>query len=883
MKKPVLAGLLVFAGLLTLTQIAAYQGYLLYKDAQARQLVNAANSAKERLQTALSYSLSATKTMSFIVAKYGIKQDFDEVAKRIMDNSKYIDALELVEQGTITNVYPLQGNESVIGYNIFSDSLRNKEALKAIEKKELYFAGPFKLKQGYVGIVGRLPIFVSDKFWGFSVVLIKLSTLIDAAEIDSNHQHDYIFQLSKINPDTHREEFFLPNPELFNSTSAVATNIANGDWKIYVLPVQGDILSSHLPFSLLGLILSITGGIFAWYISKQPIELKKMVTEQTAYVVREKNLSDSIINSMPGVFYLYDNTGRFIRWNKNFETITGYIADEVRQMHPTDFFEGPSRDLIKEKIEEVFTKGFADVETDFVTKDRRNIPYYFNGFSIDYQGKPSLIGSGIDITARKNVEREIIHEKNLSESIVNSLPGIFYLADVEGNLLRWNKNFETVSGYSAEEIPKMQIIDFVDFDEKEMMYAKREMVLQQGMADVEAGFLTKQKRKIPYHLTALAASYNDQPCLLGIGIDITERKKAQEEIRKSEEKYRYLFNNNPALIFVWDAETMKIMDVSEATMQVYGYTKEEFLSMDIFQLRPAEDVPRAREFAQMMLKGPLQKTRGTWRHLTKNREILYMDISSYRIDYNNRKAILSLAIDITDQYKAEEELRKTYDDIRRLNGHLQTIREEERAGIAREIHDELGQQLTGLKMDISWLSKKLAMDDEAIRLKTIEMIALIDNTVKTVRRISSDLRPGILDDLGLVAALEWQTSEFEKRTGITSKFTSHLKGPECDKNIATAIFRVYQEALTNVIRHAQATLLESNIEQSKEQILLTIKDNGKGFDIQEVKSKRTLGLLGMHERVLMFGGELKIESKPGQGCTITLKIPVTLSPQKNVV
>ena len=202
------------------------------------------------------------------------------------------------------------------------------------------------------------------------------------------------------------------------------------------------------------------------------------------------------------------------------------------------------------------------------------------------------------------------------------------------------------------------------------------------------------------------------------------------------------------------------------------------------------------------------------------------------------------------------------------------MREEERTSIAREIHDELGQQLTGLKMDISWLTRKLVTDDPVIKERTKEMIELADETVKTVRRISSDLRPGILDDLGLIAALEWQCAEFEKRSGIKSAFSASVTEVNCDRNLATGIFRVYQEALTNVMRHSGASKVDSTLAEKGSKIILTITDNGKGFDLFEAKNKKTLGLLGMQERARMFGGELNIISEKNKGTTITLAVSV---------
>jgi signal transduction histidine kinase len=278
-----------------------------------------------------------------------------------------------------------------------------------------------------------------------------------------------------------------------------------------------------------------------------------------------------------------------------------------------------------------------------------------------------------------------------------------------------------------------------------------------------------------------------------------------------------------------------------------------------------------------MLTEPDTSSRAVWRHFKKNGELMYMDISSHRMVYNNRPAILSVAENITQKMLIEEQLKKSYDDIRLLNMHLETVREEERAFIAREIHDELGQQLTALKMDASWINKKLAVNDTQASERLNSMLLLIDETVKTVRRIASDLRPGILDDLGLIAALEWQSNEFEKRTGIKVVFNSAVNEMEIQKKCSTAVFRVYQEVLTNIARHAHATLVETQIELSGHMLRLSIKDNGIGFSIDEVKSKNTLGLIGINERVAMLHGEIILDSRLDEGTHIIITVPLSLS------
>jgi len=214
------------------------------------------------------------------------------------------------------------------------------------------------------------------------------------------------------------------------------------------------------------------------------------------------------------------------------------------------------------------------------------------------------------------------------------------------------------------------------------------------------------------------------------------------------------------------------------------------------------------------------------------------------------------------------------EQLRQLSAHLQNIREEERIHIAREMHDELGQLLTGFKMDVSWLRKRLAANNDPALLEKLEgMVGLTDEAVRFVRKISAELRPSILDDLGLIPALEWHNREFEKRYNIKIEFQSHIQDLKIPPSIATGIFRMYQESLTNVARHSGAKKVSAILDVTDENIHLSIADDGKGFDTGTTERK-TLGLLGMKERAIMIGGKLEIKSQPGKGTHILITIPI---------
>ena len=228
-----------------------------------------------------------------------------------------------------------------------------------------------------------------------------------------------------------------------------------------------------------------------------------------------------------------------------------------------------------------------------------------------------------------------------------------------------------------------------------------------------------------------------------------------------------------------------------------------------------------------------------------------------------------------ERRKTEEKLRKSHEQLRALSVYLQHIREDERIRISRQVHDELGQSLTGLKMDLYWLSSRVPRQLRELHDKAKSMSAHIDSTIQTVRRISTELRPGILDDLGLVAALEWQAHEFQKRTGIDCVVTSDLKEAILDEDLNTAFFRIFQETLTNVIRHAKASKVTVHLKKVGGQLSLEIKDNGRGISEAEISNTKSIGLLGMRERAALLGGKVAFSGVPGKGTTVLVKIPLT--------
>jgi len=382
-------------------------------------------------------------------------------------------------------------------------------------------------------------------------------------------------------------------------------------------------------------------------------------------------------------------------------------------------------------------------------------------------------------------------------------------------------------------------------------------------------YINKAGKKLRVHITRHAiAPYTPN----GGYLFIYEPLDEHEALLNGEERFQWPNNQAGEAVMLFD-QTYHCLDANTHACGLTGYNRHELLNKplnDLFHSDVSDDslpeVTTWRPNEKIILEKQMRAKDGSpW-----YAELMLQQLADGRI--------ISFIRDITKQKKTElalmestREFRKTTAQLRELSDHLLDIREAERKNIAREIHDELGQQLTILKMDISWLHQKLQKyEDPSVLQKTGDTLQLLNETIKTVRRIATELRPSMLDDLGLIEAIEWQSKEFEKRSGICITFESGVAHVPVSNSIATSLFRIYQEALTNVARHAKAKNVFSNMQLENDQLILTIKDDGIGFDMQTLGIKKTLGLLGMKERTHMMGGRFEINSKAGEGTTIVI-------------
>jgi signal transduction histidine kinase len=251
-----------------------------------------------------------------------------------------------------------------------------------------------------------------------------------------------------------------------------------------------------------------------------------------------------------------------------------------------------------------------------------------------------------------------------------------------------------------------------------------------------------------------------------------------------------------------------------------------------------------------------------------------IDASISQITESGKKLYTVILRDVTERIRAEEALRRSREELREFASVANSAREQEKSRIARELHDELAQALTALKMDATWVAERLPAAEKTLAEKLIAMQAMLDDTVAATRRISADLRPLLLDDLGLIPAAEWLVQNFSERTGIRCELAVGVADLELAEPYASAVFRILQESLTNVARHAEASRVEVALDRQDGAVTLMVHDDGRGFSPEEPRKPRSYGLMGLRERAYLLGGEVRIESGPGRGTIVEARIPV---------
>ena len=473
----------------------------------------------------------------------------------------------------------------------------------------------------------------------------------------------------------------------------------------------------------------------------------------------------------------------------------------------------------------------------------------------------------------KKQEADRILEEGLFRTLEQeSRMGIFIFQD--GKMRFANHHAKSQWGYELEEIIDQDALSLIHPDDRRKT---REAAIQmlRGRRSTPFVFRAFTKNGSIRWLTETIASipYQGRRAALANYMDITEQVESQKKLEELEALEASILEAMPNAVI--GLQNRRIIFANDGIEAVFGWKAQEIVGKSTRILyRSDKDYEDLAHFLYNVMES--RRTASMeFPCRRKDGAEIECAISAARIGKRlTDKSVVVIFEDITERKQAKNELEHSREQLRKLTAHLQSVREKERTLIARELHDEIGQLLTALNTETVLLSNKIPPEDKAIRERVQGMSELINMTMQSLKRIYMSLRPGMLDHLGLSASISWQADEFKKRTGIPCSLDVHPEDMALDPDLATALFRIFQETLTNIARHADATRVRAQLKATAKKVLLVVKDNGRGITPEQRQKPDSFGLLGIRERVASWGGDVTIAGEEGKGTTIRISIPL---------
>ena len=642
--------------------------------------------------------------------------------------------------------------------------------------------------------------------------------------------------------------------------------------------------SGQIRYMLMSAAKVVFNGEDCAVLSAQDITERKRTEENL--VLNEERLKLALLASEQGLWdWNIPEDSTFL--SPKYYELCGYSPGEIipdydffkKLVHPEDWMhvEKTMSDHIQGKSEHSL------IEYRMITKDGnvkwiRGIGKVVKRASM---GNPErMMGIISDITERKKAEMSLrLSEERIKVALKTADIAVFN-QDLEQ---RYTWIYQPQLGHSIENIIGKTDADLLPAEAAEKVFKLKQRVLTLGeKIQAEIPVCANDKTHIYYLVAEPMVDANGGVIgLTGASHDITKGKVDEASLIKSEHKWRKLFDMLPIGASIFDKQN-SLVEINQALEKIFGYSNKQILNKQYLEHtfldsenRPLQiqNFPSYRAISENKNIGPekicMQKQDGSF---------VWLEVCAAPLPYDDAACVV-VTSNITDRITAEEEQRKSREvlvesesQMRNLYKQLYNVREDERAFISREIHDELGQIFTAFKMDLNWVKEK-TKNDTALTNKINAMIELVNTTTKKVQQISADLRPEMLYDLGLTSAIEWYSQEFSERSGISCRHVLedvHISDP----GISLMLFRIVQEGCTNIVRHAQAKNATLTLSSSSNEIILTLEDDGIGISELQQLSSASLGLRGIKERLRQFNGSLEIESTPPHGTRIKVRVPL---------
>jgi PAS domain S-box-containing protein len=599
-------------------------------------------------------------------------------------------------------------------------------------------------------------------------------------------------------------------------------------------------------------------------------ERKQMERELREAELKFRTISEK---SLVGIYIIQN--GKFAYVNPKFAEIFGYPQEEMMDSYPVEVIvDDEDKERVREQIRARIAGEIQCVHFEAKGRKKDGTAMYAEVFGSisEYRGQPAIIGTLIDITERRQAEEQILKERNLSNEIIDCLPGVFFLQDRNGKYLRWNKHFGKASGYAEEEIKDLQALDFFEGDQKAAIQRKIEELLANPNleADLEAEIVTRDGQKIPFYYKGKHIQFEGEPCIIGTGFNISNLRKVQEELRKSEANLHTILDNTDTIYVLLD-HSCKIVSYNQ---RARGFANKELghemqISDYLLDHFPAERRPAIAKWMSRVLKGenisyeisyPQPDGAFTWYY-----------VRMFPISNGNPEVlgIMCAVSDITQHKLLEQEiLDQKVQEQKRITRAVIKAQEKERNKMGQELHDNVNQILASAGMYLqTWLATGGEMDKQMVE----ESSQLIRVAIEEIRYLSrNEITPQ--RKLGLRELIQPLVDNLNENAPVKARLDYHVPGRLIDMDLKLNIYRIVQEQINNILKHAEATYVYIMLSQGDKFINVSVVDDGKGFDLS--KKRRGIGLTNITNRVESFNGELSLESSPGEGCKLSIRIPM---------
>ncbi|WP_165830463.1 PAS domain S-box protein [Flavobacterium aquariorum] len=875
---------------------------------------------------------TVTLTLALTINDKGTPENFEAIASQLVASNNCISAVQLVPNGVIKYIYPLQGNESALNLNLFNTPSVKNEALKSIANRKMYFAGPLVLKQGGTGIVGRLPVYKKNKFWGFSAVVIKFRDLLKVSGINSIDTNKYYFQFSKINPNTQKEEFFFPLKEEIYKNRKISATIPDGNWKLSLIVKKQDHHYSvlFLP-SILGFIIALLIGSFVTILLNRPKQLQQLVDIQSTKLLNSEMIFKTIFDQAPvGIALLDSDTGNCLEINKQFSKLMGFSEQEInsKNCQPTAHLDELINNELKINELKAGTISEYSEKKSYKNKDGAVVWINLRVVSLSKPNKKSNTNIVIveDITLQRQILENLKKSKKQFKNLFKNSPIPMWEVDMslvknyleDLNLIGekvtivenyFNENPDVILkcftlvkviavNYKCLELlkikTKQELIENLEqvLDEETINdFVKQLIAVTQSNNQLayDTKIMNSDGESIDIHFKWNAIRGYEKTLermIISTG-DITFRKINEKLILNSRQKTESLINTIDGIVWECDIKTFKFTFVSKKVEQILGFTPEEWLSNPNFWKEHIyhEDREWALEYCSAKTSELLNHD-FEYRMICKNGAIIWLR-DMVNIVYENGKAISlhGIMIDITKSKNIEDDLNNSFNLVSRQNERL--------LNFSYIISHNLRSHTSNIASIVSLLqASETQQEKEQMMQLLVSVSGLLNETMlhlNEVINIRTNVRL-ITEPLNLKNYVDNVTKVFSKQIISKEVMINNLIPNDLLINYNPAYMEsILYNMISNAIRYShpdRKAIIDLKWIARSNKNILQISDNGIGIDLIKNGNKifgmyktfsnypdsKGVGLFITKNQIEAMGGSITIESEPNEGTTFKIEI-----------